>query len=276
MKRYKVKFGVILQGRHLTPKFKEIRQMAIRAEELGFHSIFVSDHLMHPFPVEGVPMHYCHEAWTLISALAVLTEDIKLGFNVLIPTFRHPSILAKMAATLDEISNGRLIMSIGAGWFKKEYDAYGIPWDEHDERIEREKEAILVMKALWTQPIATFVGKYYSIKGAIMEPKPLQKPHPPIWVGGNSFKTIELVAELADGWFSREIPAEKLKENITFIRRNAKDRPMDFVVMLDKAPSSKSDGSVNKIEEYIDAGVTLITVPFHKTKDLDSFAHFFL
>ncbi|MEM2454975.1 MAG: LLM class flavin-dependent oxidoreductase, partial [Candidatus Bathyarchaeia archaeon] len=152
----RMSFGVVLQGRTFTPSWNEIKEIALKTEELGFHSIWVSDHLMHPFQVPGKPEFYCHEAWTLMSALAVLTEHLKLGFHVLNPAFRGPAILAKMAAALDIISEGRLIMSLGAGWFKREYEAFGIPWEEHDDRVNRLEEAILVMKALWTQKTATF------------------------------------------------------------------------------------------------------------------------
>lgn len=267
-----MKFGVVLQGKLFTPSWKDIRNIALKAEDLGFHSLWVSDHLMHPFPVDGKPTFYCHEAWTLMSALAASTEHIKLGFHVLIPTFRGPSILAKMAATLDIISEGRLIMSLGAGWFKKEYDAFGIPWEDHDARVERLKEAILVMKALWTQDTATFNGNYYYIKDAVMEPKPIQKPHPPIWVGGNSLKIMELSAKLADGWYSRPATTDKMKENIDFIRK-ARNGDMDFAVTMDMLPSDKQDQMVESFFEYANAGVTHITITFSRIEDLRHFAN---
>ena len=267
-----MKFGVILQAKHLTPTFEDIKKIALKADELEFHSIWASDHLMHPFPVKGKPRHYCHEAWTIMSALAALTQNVRLGFCVLIPTFRHPSVLAKMAASLDEISNGRLIMCIGAGWFKREYDAYNIPWKEHDQRIEREKEEILVIKALWTQQVANFSGKYYTIKEAIMDPKPLQKPHPPIWVGGNSLKTMKLAAELAEGWFSRSAPPEKIKYDINFIKTISKNKNMDYAVTIEELPLNKLDKCANLLREYAKAGVTLITIPFSNAKDLECFS----
>jgi len=268
----KIKFGVVLQGKTFTPNFKDIKNIALKAEDLGFDSIWVSDHLMHPFPVNGKPMFYCYEAWTLMSALATMTESVKIAFHVLVPAFRNPSVLAKMAATLDEISEGRLIMSLGAGWFKQEYDAYGIPWEDHDDRIERLREAILMMKALWTQPVATFDGKYYHIKEAIMEPKPVQKPHPPIWIGGNSPKTLELSAELADGWYSRPIPPEKFKEGIDFIKEIAKKSRMEYAITLEELPLGKPDQISEEIQKYAKVGATLITITFSKIEDLEYFA----
>jgi len=268
----KIKFGVVLQGKTSTPNFKGIKNVALKAENLGFDSIWVTDHLMHPFPVKGKPLCYCHEAWTLMSALAATTESVKIAFHVLVPAFRNPSVLAKMAATLDEISEGRLIMSLGAGWFKQEYDAYGIPWEDHDDRIERLREAILVMKALWTQPIATFKGKYYHVKEAIMEPKPVQKPHPPIWIGGNSLKTLQLAAELAEGWISRPALPEKLKENIDFVKKIAKKSRMEYAATIEEPQLGKSDQISEKIQEYAEAGVTHITIAFSKIEDLEIFA----
>lgn len=266
-----MRFGVILQGKLFTPSWREIKDTALRAEDLGFDSIWASDHLMHPFPVDGKPMFYCHEAWTLMSVLAALTESVKITFHVLVPGFRSPSVLAKMAATLDVVSDGRLIMSLGAGWFKQEYDAYGIRWEEHDARVDRLKEAILIMKALWTQPNVSFEGKYYRVKDAVLEPKPVQKPHPPVWVGGNSLKTMELAAEVAEGWYSRPAPPEKMKADIDFIK-NASKGCVDFAVMLEIPAFSKPDQIVENIREYAEAGVTLVTVTFPKIEDMEHFA----
>jgi len=269
---HKMNFGVVLQGGPFTPSWEDMKEIALKADELGFHSIWVSDHFMHPFPVQGKPEFYCHEAWTLMSALAVLTEHVKLGFHVLIPTFRGPAILAKMAATLDIISEGRLIMSLGAGWFKREYDAFGFPWEEHDDRIDRLEEAILIMKALWTEKTASFHGKYYYIKDAIMEPKPIQKPHPPIWVGGNSPKTMELSAKLANGWYSRPITPEKAKESIDFIKKNRKNGKMDFAVTLSDLPFDRQDQMAEIILKYAEAGVTCITITFPGIEEMKKFA----
>ncbi|MEM1514603.1 MAG: LLM class flavin-dependent oxidoreductase [Thermoproteota archaeon] len=267
----RIPIGVVLQGKWLTPSWEEIKERALKAEQLGFHSVWVSDHLIHPFPVPRKEF-YCHESCTVMSALAVLTEHVKLGFHVLVPTFRGPAMTAKMAATLDIISNGRLIMSLGAGWFKKEYDAFSIPWEEHDDRIDRLGEAILIMKALWTQETVTFHGKYYRINEAVMLPKPLQKPHPPIWVGGNSTKSMELSARLADGWYSLPIAPEKAKESIDFIKKISGGRKMDFAVTLDELPFDKPDQIIDTIFRYANVGVTYITITFPRVEEMKRFA----
>jgi alkanesulfonate monooxygenase SsuD/methylene tetrahydromethanopterin reductase-like flavin-dependent oxidoreductase (luciferase family) len=207
-----------------------------------------------------------------MTALAALTKKVRLGFSMLIPGFRYPPVLAKMAASLDEISNGRLIMGFGAGWFKKEYDAYGISWEEHDDLIEIEREAVLVMKALWTQSIASFSGRYYHVKEAVMEPKTIQKPHPPIWIGGNSSKTMEVAAELGDGWFSDAIPPEELKDKIASIKKTVRDRPMEYATTFGDRPSDKTSETIGEVRRYAEAGVTLLVICFHDAKALESFA----
>jgi alkanesulfonate monooxygenase SsuD/methylene tetrahydromethanopterin reductase-like flavin-dependent oxidoreductase (luciferase family) len=191
---------------------------------------------------------------------------------MLIPGFRYPSVLAKMAASLDEVSNGRLVMGLGAGWFKQEYDAYGIPWEEHDKLIEMEREAVLVMKALWTQPVASFTGKYYHVKGAVMEPKTVQKLHPPIWIGGDSPKTMELAGELGDGWFSRHTPPQQLKEKIDSVKKTVRERPMEYATSFGDLSSDKDSEAIDEIRQYAKAGVTLLTIPFPNVKALESFA----
>ena len=207
-----------------------------------------------------------------MTALGARTKNVRLGFSVLIPAFRQPSVLAKMGSTLDIISGGRLIMSLGAGWFKQEYEAYGIPWEEHDDRVAREREAALVMKALWTLSAASFNGKYYHIKDAVVEPKPLQKPHPPIWISGNSPKTMELVSELADGWFMRGPLSEKLRENIASVKKAVRGRRMDYVTAIEVPSTVKPKEIIENIWEYVDAGITLLGINFHDVEGLEFFA----
>lgn len=190
-----MKFGVVL---HVTAAYADwhtFLTIARRAEQLGYDSVWVSDHLISP---EGRP--YGLEAWTVLSALASSTRRIRLGTYVLCNQFRHPSLLAKMAATLDNISGGRLNFGIGAGWLRNEHLAFGFDWDKHTARIERLRETIEVVKKLWTEDHVTYEGKYFQLKDATSEPKPLQKPHPPVWVGGNSSSIRNVVADEGDGW----------------------------------------------------------------------------
>lgn len=269
-----IEFGVILHAARITPSIREIKEIALAADKLGFHSLWSSDHMMHPFDLDDKLTYYCHEAWTMMTALGALTENVKIGFNVLVPTFRHPSVLAKMATTLDILTDGRLIMCLGSGWFKREYEAYGIPWDEdHDERIEREREAILLMKTLWTEKVANFDGRFYQIKDAIMEPKPVQKPYPHIWIGGRSPKSRELIAELANGWllFGRE--PEENKQNIDSMQEMIGEKQLDYAIALERVSTDHTDKCITVIQEYIDTGANLLNLPFYSIESITQFAN---
>ena len=116
--------------------------------------------------------------------------------------------MAKMAATFDVMFGGRLIYSLGSAWFREESRSYGLPWDEHDDRVARLREALIIAKRLWTEPEVTFKGKFYELDKAYLEPKPIQKPHIPIWVPGDSEATRNLAAELADCWLMYSKPPE--------------------------------------------------------------------
>lgn len=179
------------------PTFRYAAETAIKAEEIGIHSIWVPDHLLNPMKGER---EKSLEAWTTLTALAAITKRVELFHTTLCQGFRHPAVLAKMCATLDDISNGRFRFALGAGWFEREFQAYGVTWHDHDSRIDRAREQIEIIKSLWIQPVTNYKGHFYEIIDGVLEPKPVQKPHPPIWWGGQSEKSRQLVAGLADGW----------------------------------------------------------------------------
>jgi FMNH2-dependent dimethyl sulfone monooxygenase len=120
--------------------------------------------------------------------------------------------MAKMAATFDVMFGGRIVYSLGSAWFKDESQSYGLPWDTHDDRVARLREALLIAKAMWTEPQVTFNGKFYQVANAILEPKPVQKPHIPIWVPGDSEATRNLAAELGDCWLIYSKPPDVIHE----------------------------------------------------------------
>lgn len=139
------------------------------------------------------------ECWTTLSAIAGATSRIRLGQLVLCNAFRHPPLLAKMAATLDVISGGRLEFGIGAGWHEPEFQAYGYTFDRPAPRIGRLREAVQIVKSMWTEPSPSFEGRYYQIRGAHCSPKPVQKPHPPVMIGGGGERLLlRVVAQHAD------------------------------------------------------------------------------
>jgi FMNH2-dependent dimethyl sulfone monooxygenase len=195
--------------------------MAIEAEELGFNSVWLPDHVINAHMSPRTPML---ENWTVLSALGALTKRVTFAGHSFNNTLRHPAVMAKMAATFDVMFGGRLIYSLGSAWFRQETQSYGLPWDEHDGRVERLREALIIVKLMWTQPETTFKGKYYTVEDAVLEPKPLQKPHIPIWVPGDSPATRELAAELADCWLTYSKPPEVIGEWAQDVARRAAGR----------------------------------------------------
>jgi F420-dependent oxidoreductase-like protein len=184
--------------------------VVLECERLGYHSVWLDDHLM--FGEQPIL-----ECWATLSALSAVTTRIRLGSMVTCNSFRNPALLAKIAATLDVISGGRLEFGIGAGAQETEHYAYGFSFPKPRARIERLREAVEVIKALWSEEKASYSGKHYRLRGAVCEPKPLQKPHPPITIGGSGEKLLlKVVAQHADRYdwgyvSSLELYKHKLK-----------------------------------------------------------------
>jgi len=163
---------------------------------LGFDSIWLYDHF-HTVPKAEIETTF--ECWTSTAALARETSTVRIGQMVTCNGYRPPALLAKMASTVDVLSHGRLDFGIGAGWHQEEFEAYGYGFPDGPERLRMLGEALQVITGMWSEPRANFEGQYYQLHGAINEPKGVQKPHPPIWVGGSGEKvTLKLVARYGD------------------------------------------------------------------------------
>ena len=176
--------------------YEAMTRVALVAEEVGFVSAWLVDHF-HTIPRPA--QEFTFECWTTTAALARDTTRIRVGQLVTCNGYRHPALLAKMASTVDALSHGRLNFGIGAGWFEHEYHAYGYDYPEAPERLRHLREAVQVIRAMWTQEEALFEGKYYQVRGAINQPKGVQKPHIPLLIGGGGEKvTLKLVAQYAD------------------------------------------------------------------------------
>jgi F420-dependent oxidoreductase-like protein len=166
------------------------------AENVGFDSIWLYDHF-HTVPVPT--QEHTFECWTSTAALARETKRVRIGQMVTCNSYRNPALLAKMASTVDVMSHGRLDFGIGAGWYEHEYKAYGYDFPDGPERLRQLRDAVQVILAMWTQQEATFEGKYFQVRGAINQPKGVQKPHIPLLIGGGGEKvTLKLVAQYAD------------------------------------------------------------------------------
>jgi len=208
-----MQFGVILHVSATYANWNTFLTIAREAEQLGYDSVWVSDHFIGP---NGRSRGL--ETWTVLSALASSTQELRLGTYVLCNQFRHPSLLARMVSTLDNISKGRLELGIGAGWQRNEHEAFGFRWDKHSTRIERLSETVKILKKLLTEDNVSYDGVHFKLKDATLEPKPFQKPHPAIWIGGNSEAIRKVVAELGDGWIPVLPSPKELAHGVTEIR----------------------------------------------------------
>lgn len=184
-----------LAGIDRSEHWEAMTRVARRIEQSGFESLWVYDHF-HTVPEPTQEVTY--EAWTLMASLAAVTETVRLGQMCTCNTYRPPSYLAKVAASIDVISGGRLEMGIGAGWYEHEHDGYGYPFLEPAQRIGMLREGVEIMKAMWTEDVVDYDGKHYQLKGAICRPKPIQSPHIPFWVaGGGEQLTLRVAAKYA-------------------------------------------------------------------------------
>ena len=218
----RIRFGVQTAPQHVT--FEALRATWQLIDGAGYDTAWLFDHF---YPILSNPTGPCYEGWTMLTALACETSLTQIGILVTGNTYRHPAVLAKMGATVDHTSGGRLIMGIGAGWFEMEHTAYGIHFGTTAERIHRVDEACEVIKRLWTQKQATFDGKYYQLLEAYCEPKPLQQPRPPLMIGGAGEKLmLRVVAKHADIWNTFGSPEvfrhkiDVLKEHCAAVGRN--------------------------------------------------------
>lgn len=208
-----IRFGVQTPPQNVT--WQELLDTWKLVDELGYDTAWTFDHF---FPIFTDPSGPCYEGWIALTALAAATKNVEVGTLVTGNTYRNPAVLAKMGATLDHTSGGRLIMGIGAAWFELEHNAYGIPFYTVGERIRRFEEACQIIKSLWTEKQTTFAGKYYQLKDAYGEPKPLRRPHPPLMIGGSGEKLmLKVIAKYADQWNTFGSP-ELFKHKLEILR----------------------------------------------------------
>jgi len=200
-----MKFGVTLpQGwtmdlahvKDPVEAYETMTRVAQTADETGFESVWLVDHF-HTIPQPSQEVTF--ECWTSTAALARDTKRVRIGQMVSCNGYRNPALLAKMASTVDVLSHGRLNFGIGAGWYEHEYRAYGYDYPDAPERLRYLREAVQVILAMWTQEEAVYEGQYYQVRGAINQPKGVQKPHIPMLIGGGGEKvTLKLVAQYGD------------------------------------------------------------------------------
>ena len=267
-----MRVGINLQRAGLT--YESIRNTAQLSDSLGFDSMWIFDHIM--AYGRSPTREDILECFVTLSALASDTKRIRLGTLVLCNLFRHPALVAKMTASLDVISRGRLEVGVGIGGpsTPPELLAYGLSFPKRRERVKRLEEAMIILKSMWTQEETTFKGDYYSVKGAINNPKPLQKPNPPLWVGGEADDILRLASQYADGWNCRNLTYDALKEKMS--------RLDSYCLQAGRKPESFQrswSGSIliarshEELQRYGDLGINLLILNFANT-DADTLTLF--
>jgi F420-dependent oxidoreductase-like protein len=229
-------------------------------EELGFDSVWDCDHFVQP----SRPLGPYFEGWTLLAGLAAVTSRIRIGVLVTCNTFRHPALLAKEAVTVDHISNGRLELGLGAGWYEPEHTMYGIEFPAAGELIERFEEAVQIVDRLLRSEVVTFEGKHYTLREAHFRPGPVQKPRPPLTIGAHGPRMLKLCAQHADAWNSfgsvEEIRARNqvLNEKCAEVGRDPKDVVRSLYFWAAKAtddPWDSIDAFEDMVGRYREAGI---------------------
>ncbi len=221
----RMEFGGMVSAANVS--WPEFRRMCETVEALGFDHLWVAD-LLTPSEADWSdgPVHEC---WSFLSAVASFTDRIRIGPLVVSNTYRHPVVSAKIAATVDIISEGRLTYGVGAGWAREEHRSYGIPFQPIGERVGRVEEAMQLTKLLWQSPDpVTFHGRYYTLDNAPFNPKPVQKPHPPIMIAGGGEKlTLRAVARHADEMNVYGSP-EEVAHKFDVLRKHCENEGRDF------------------------------------------------
>lgn len=250
-------FGIKTSPQHTT--YEEMLRVWQEAEEItSIEHAWLFDHFA---PIQGDLDGPCLEGWTVLAAFAAITRRLRLGLMVAGNTYRHPAVLAKIAATVDVISNGRLDFGIGAGWNEYEHKSMGIPLYKPGERIRRLDEACEIVKRLFTQQTVDFDGRYYQLSDARSEPKPIQKPHPPFVIGGSGEQlTLRVVARHADIWNYTGPSVEEFRHKVNVLRDHCAtvDRdPKEIVLSYQhRLRADDFSSSIREIQDFVAAGAT--------------------
>src|SRR5215510_12400410 len=267
-----MKFGVQLGGGAAVCGRDALQQVGAAAEELGYDSILIGDHIVIPKRITAPwPYNeyaggktpygvYTEMAWLdpfdSMAFLAGVTEKLRLGISVLIVPYRHPFDVARRVATIDVHSGGRFVLGVGVGWLEDEFRLLRIPFTE---RAQRTREYIAMMKALWTQEKPRFAGKFVELHEDVnVLPVPVQKPHPPIWVGGESQPALKRVAEFGDGWHIGLILPERIGPKLDQLKRLMEQAGRDFSKLELTALAASGRTSPAEIRAYGNAGVQVL------------------
>ncbi|MGE0826657.1 MAG: LLM class F420-dependent oxidoreductase [Candidatus Binatia bacterium] len=275
-----MRFGVHLVAAGTMIEGEKIARVARRAEELGYDSLWVSDHIVfptelrsaYPYSPDGKlpldPSNPLLEPFTVLSYAAAVTKTIKLGTSVVIVPYRDPLVTAKIVASLDVLSGGRFIFGVGVGWLEEEFRALR---QNIRDRAAQTREALLVMKSCWTQEDPQFHGQFFDFSGIKFAPKPRQKPHPPIWFGGNSMPALKRAVELGDGWHAVWETPEEVVEKSKILRElcaKAGKEFRNFPITINV--NNRVPYTVENVKKYEAAGVSMMFIPRSFHADVDA------
>ena len=266
-----MRFGVHLVAAGKMIEGESLARVARRAEELGYDSLWVSDHILFPTQLQSAypyspdgklpldPSNPLLEPFTVLSYVAAVTNTIKLGTSVIIVPYRDPLVTAKIVSSLDVLSEGRFIFGVGVGWLEEEFRALR---QNLRDRAAQTREALLAMKACWTQENPEFHGKFFDFADIKFAPKPRQKPHPPIWFGGNSLPALKRAVEYGDGWHAVWETPKEVSEKATILRdlctkagKNFTDFPLTINV------NNRVPYTIENVKQYEAAGISMMFIP---------------
>lgn len=263
-----IRFGVTLP--QIKRSWQETRAAALELEALGFHSLWLNDHL-YGIPMPTIPIL---EAWTTLSAVGAVTTRAELGLLVSPPGFRNPALHAKMAATLDHVTDGRVIMGLGAGWFAQEFTGYGFDFPSTRDRLQQLREAIVIMKKMWTEEAPSFAGEHFRIDSVICAPKPARRP--PILVGGGGEKVLlRLVAQYADACnFTDSFDPAFYRHKLDVLRKHCEELGRDYDAIEKTASFTVGPDDDVDLAALAAAGIETFIVYLDPPTDLERLERF--
>lgn len=255
-----MRVGIKLSPQHTT--IDELRAVWRLADEAGFDSCWTFDH----FASIGSddPSGDVFEGWTLLAAMAEGTERVRIGCMVTGVTYRHPAVLAKIAVTVDHLSGGRLDFGPGAAWAEVEHQMLGLELGSLRERMDRFEEACQIITSLWTRPTTTFCGRYYRLTNALSNPKPVQRPYPPFWIGGSGRKrTLRITAQYADAWNASGGSPEEVAELSAVLDQHCADvgrDPSEIKRTVQLRYTGDADELLTTVERFAQVGIGEVIV----------------
>jgi probable F420-dependent oxidoreductase len=249
-----MRYGFVVPNNFGVADPHEVARLGVRAEALGFDSVWVNHHVLNVGYVrDRLGDRPYHDALVLLTWLAAKTSRVALGTSVLVMPYLHPMVLAKQLATLDHLSGGRLVVGVGAGSLPEENAALGVPYDARGVYCN---EFIEVLRKLWTDERANFVGQFFSFEDIISSPKPLQRPHPPIVIGGNRPPALRRAARLGDGWHPMNCSPDGVRRRLETLRSEAPPARRDHVLAIVQVRLDMARVTPELVAEYADTGVS--------------------